>query len=74
MGKLLRFEFKRIRMNLFFWIITAYCIVWPIFVAGFYRLMFTLKITDSGISFGELVMSGDEKRYTTWLILSALVA
>lgn len=74
MGKLLRFEFKRIRMNLFFWIITAYCIVWPIFVAGFYRLMFTLKITDSGISFGELVMSGDEKRYTTWLILSAFFA
>lgn len=74
MGKLLRFEFKRIRMNLFFWIITAYCIVWPIFVTGFYRLMFTLNISDNGISFGELVMSADEKKYVSWLILSAFFA
>ena len=51
MGKLLRFELKRIRMNLFFWIITAYCVVWPIFVASFYRLMFTINICESGITF-----------------------
>ena len=74
MGKLLRFEFKRIRMNLFFWIITAYCVVWPIFVAGFYRLMLTLQIGDNGISFGELVMSADERKYISWLILSAFFA
>ena len=74
MGKLLKFEFRRIRMNLFFWIITIYCIVWPIFVAAFYRLAFTLNINDSGISFTDLVLYGDQKRYTTWLILSAFFA
>ena len=74
MGKLLRFEFKRIRMNLFFWILTGYCIIWPIFVAGFYRLMFTINIGDNGISFSELVMTGDQRKYTTWLILSAFFA
>ena len=61
-------------MNLFFWIITAYCVVWPIFVSGFYRLMFTLNITDNGISFGALNMTADEKKYVTWLILSAFFA
>ncbi len=74
MGNLLRFEFKRIRMNLFFWIITAYCIVWPIFVAGFYRLMFTLQIGNGGISFAELNMTADERKYVSWLILSAFFA
>ena len=74
MGKLLRFEFRRIRMNLFFWILTLYCVIWPIFVSGFYRLMFTLNITENGISFGELNMTGDEKKYITWLILSAFFA
>lgn len=74
MGKLLRFEFKRIRMNLFFWILTAYCVIWPIFVAGFYRLAYTINIGDNGISFSELVMTGDQRKYTTWLILSAFFA
>ena len=74
MGKLLRFEFRRIRMNLFFWILTLYCVIWPIFVSGFYRLMFSLNITENGISFGELSLTGDEKKYITWLILSAFFA
>lgn len=74
MGKLLRFEFKRVRMNLFFWIITAYCVVWPILVSSFYRLVFTIKFTEGGISFGELAVSGDEKKYITWLILIAFYA
>ena len=74
MGKLLRFEFKRIRMNLFFWIITAYCVVWPIFVAGFYRLMYTINIGENGITFDKLTMTPETSRYTTWLILSAFFA
>ena len=74
MGKLLRFEFRRIRMNLFFWILTLYCVIWPIFVSGFYRLMFSLNITENGISLGELSLTGDEKKYISWLILSAFFA
>ena len=74
MGKLLRFELKRIRMNLFFWIITAYCVVWPIFVASFYRLMYTINISESGITFDKLSMTPELSRYTSWLILSAFFA
>lgn len=74
MLKLLIFEFRRIRSNLFFWILTLYCVIWPIFVSGFYRLMFSLNITEDGISIGQLNMSGDEKKYITWLILSAFFA
>ena len=74
MGKLLRFEFKRIRMNLFFWIITAYCVVWPILVAGFYRLMYTINIGENGITFDKLSMTTEMSRYTSWLILSAFFA
>ena len=74
MGKLLRFELKRIRMNLFFWIITAYCVVWPVFVASFYRLMYTINISESGITFDKLSMTPELSRYTSWLILSAFFA
>lgn len=76
MGKLLRFEFKRVRMNLFFWIITAYCAVWPLLVSGFYRLIFTLNISDNdgSISFGDLAVTGEEKQFISWLILSAFFA
>ena len=61
-------------MNLFFWIITAYCVVWPIIVSGFYRLVFTLNFNDGGISFGELSVTGEEKKFITWLILTAFYA
>lgn len=75
MGKLLIFEFKRIRSNLFFWILTLYSVIWPIFVSSFYRLMYSLTITeDGGISFGQLSMTADEKQYISWLILSAFFA
>lgn len=74
MGKLLKFEFKRIRMNLFFWILTIYCAIWPIFVSGFYRLLYSLHIDETGIYLGELSMTGDEKKYISWLILSAFFA
>ena len=71
MGKLLRFEFRRIRSNLFFWLLTLYCVVWPMFVATFYRLLFSLKITEDGFSFGQLNLTGDDKKFVTWVILSA---
>ena len=74
MGKLLIFEFRRIRKNLFFWLLSLYCVLWPLFVAFFYRLMFTLNISDNGISFGNLDLTGDEKKYISWLILSAFFA
>ena len=71
MGKLLRFEFRRIRSNLFFWLLTLYCVVWPLFVSTFYRLLFSLKITEDGFSFGQLNLTGDDKKFVTWVILSA---
>ncbi len=75
MGKLLRFEFRRIRSNLFFWIIALYCVVWPIFVASFYRLVFSLSITEEGgLYLSQLNLSADEKKYITWLILTAFFA
>ena len=36
--------------------------------------MFSLNATDEGLSIGELKLSGDEKQYITWLILSAFFA
>ena len=75
MFKLLRFEVRRIRSNLFFWILTLYCMVWPVFIATFYRLVFSLNITEDGrFSFGKLNMTGGEKQYICWLILSAFFA
>ena len=75
MFNLLRFEIRRIRSNLFFWILTLYCMLWPLFIATFYRLVFTLEISgDFRFSFGELKMTGDEKQYICWLILSAFFA
>ena len=74
MFKLLRFEFRRIRSNLFFWLLTLYCVVWPVFVATFYRLLFSLNVDENGFSFGPLNLTGDEKKYISWIILSAFFA
>lgn len=75
MFKLLRFEIRRLRSNLFFWILTLYCMVWPVFIATFYRLVFSLTVTDDGsFSFGKLNMPDGEKLYICWLILSAFFA
>lgn len=69
MGKLLRFEFKRIRMNKFFWVLSIYCIVWPIIVAAFYKLAYTIDLSE-GISFTELNITAEQRRFLTWLILT----
>ncbi len=70
MGKLLKFEFKRICMNKFFWVLAIYCVIWPLIVTGFYKLAYTVEFTETGISFGELVMTTESRRFLTWLILT----
>lgn len=69
MGKLLRFELKRIRMNKFFWVLSIYCIVWPLIVAAFYKLAYTIDLSD-GIRFGELDITVEQRRFLTWMILT----
>lgn len=73
MLNLLKFEFRRISKSMFFRIVGGYCILWPIIVAIFYRVIFGLSFMDSDMTFAEYVMSDAERRYFTWIISVAFV-
>lgn len=73
MLNLLKFEFRRISKSLFFKIVGGYCILWPLLVAVFYRIIFGLTFMDTDMSFADYVMSDQEVRYFTWVISIAFV-
>ena len=53
MLNLLRFEFKRITKSLFYKIILGYCALWPLLVTLFYRLIFNISLSESGLTFKD---------------------
>lgn len=73
MLNLLKFEFRRIFKSLFFRIVGGYCILWPILVAVFYRIIFGLSFMDTDMTFADYVMSDQEVKYFTWVISIAFV-
>ncbi|MCR5327266.1 MAG: ABC transporter permease [Saccharofermentans sp.] len=73
MLNLLLFEFRRMSKSLFFKIIGAYCLVWPIIVALFYRGIIELTLLDTDATFADFDMSGDELRFLTWMVGVAFV-
>lgn len=72
MLKLISFEFKRIFNSLFFKIIGGYCILWPLLVTIFYRVIFAFMYKSSGLSFTD-IMTDQDIRYFTWVISIAFV-
>ena len=72
MLNLISFEFKRIFKSVFFKIIGGYCIVWPLLVTIFYRIIFGLLYKNSGMSFSD-IMSDQDIKYFTWVISIAFV-
>ena len=73
MLNLIGFEFRRIYKSLFFRIVAGYCVIWPLIVAIFYRVIFNISLSDSGMTFTEMKLSGDELRFFTWIIAVAFV-
>ena len=73
MLNLLAFEYRRLGKSLFFKIIGGYCILWPLLVAGFYRLLFELVMRSAGLTFQDFEMSRGELRYITWMLSIAFV-
>lgn len=68
MGNLMKCEFKRLRRSVFFWIITGFCVIWPILTALFYRAILTITFTDGGITFEDIELPKEVLRYLTWMI------
>ena len=73
MPKLLYFEFRRIIKSVFFWIVAAYSVVWPILTAVFYRVILTLEFTDTGVTLNKLHLSQGEVKFFTWFIAIAFM-
>ena len=73
MLNLIKFEFRRLLKSVFFKIIAVYCVVWPVIVALFYRIIFSLTMKDSGLTFADYKIEGDELRFFTWIICVAFV-
>ena len=73
MLNLLKFEFRRLFKSLFFKIIGGYCIVWPLIVTIFYRIIFNISMTESGLTFRDFSLSTDERRLLTWILSVAFV-
>ena len=73
MLNLLKFEFRRIFKSVFFRIVGGYCILWPLLVAVFYRIIFGLAFMDTDMSYADFAMSDSEIRYFTWIISIAFV-
>ena len=68
MTELLRFEFKRLFKSVFFRIIGAFCIAWPILIALLLRVIVSLILKESGLSSEEMGMGDSGLRYVTWMI------
>ncbi len=73
MLNLLRFEFKRITKSLFYKIILGYCALWPLLVTLFYRLIFNISLSESGLTFKDFELPDSEVKYLTWMICIAFV-
>ena len=73
MPELLKFEFRRLSKSIFFKIVGGYCIVWPLIVTVFYRILFGLTMKDAGTSFSEATMTDGEIKYLTWMIGVAFI-
>ena len=73
MPELLKFEFRRLSKSIFFKIVGGYCIVWPLIVTIFYRILFGLTMKEAGTSFAAETMKDSEIMYLTWMIGVAFV-
>lgn len=73
MLNLLKFEFRRIFKSIFFRIIGGYCIIWPILISIFYKILVSISIKEEGFSFTDYDMPNDELRLFTWIITVAFV-
>ena len=73
MTKLLKFEFRRLFKSLFFKIISAYCIVWPVIVALLYRLLISISMMDEGLTFADATIADSEIQLFNWMIGVAFV-
>ena len=73
MTELLKFEFRRLFKSVFFKLIGAFCIVWPIIVALFYRFLFEMTMIDSGMTFAKENFKVGEIQYLTWMLGVAFV-
>jgi len=69
MLNLLRFEFRRLFKSVFFRIIGIYCVVWPLLITLFLRLI--LKLSEVDIS--DIDLSSGEHRFLTWMIVIGFV-
>lgn len=73
MLNLLKFEFRRILKSVFFRIVAGYCVVWPLLVALFYRIIFNISLNDSGLKISDFEMADDELRFLTWMLAVAFI-
>ena len=74
MSKLIKFEFKRIFQSVFFWIVTAFSVVWPILTALVYRVILSLTFDfDNGMSFEDLNLPQSMLTALTWLIAASFI-
>ena len=73
MGNLFKCEFKRLTKSVFFWIITGFCVLWPILTAVFYHAILTLTFTGSGIGFEEIELPKEVIMYLTWMIAISFI-
>ena len=70
MLKLLKFEFRRILKNPLFWILSGFCLLWPIISALFFRFIFSFEFGAE--DFNEF-LDNDSIRGMTWTIAGAFV-
>ena len=73
MGNLFKCEFKRLTKSVFFWIITGFCVLWPILTAVFYHAILTLTFTESGLGFEEIELPKEVIMYLTWMIAISFI-
>ena len=73
MLNLLKFEFRRLSKSIFLRIVAAYCAVWPLIVAVFYRIIFSISFAESNMSFSDFDMPESELKLFTWIITAAFV-
>lgn len=73
MLNLLRFEFRRITKSVFYRIILGYCVVWPLLVTLFWRLILNISFNDSGLDIKDLDLPDSEIRFLTWMLAIAFV-
>ena len=73
MLNLLKFEFRRLSKSIFLRIVAAYCAAWPLIVAIFYRIIFSISFMDSDMSLSDFEMPDSELKLFTWIISVAFV-